>query len=152
MNRLHRFAAWMVIGLGALTTIATSRAPTSQITGGFDRTLAAHETAHVTYHVSAPAMDHVRALTGSLRFRVQTSGGGFRFVPDGDASTPLTIARGGATGAIAGPCPDSGGCDLGFTLEGPTEGEDAVIRTFLDVEVAAQNDFPAGSTVTAEED
>lgn len=153
MNRFSRFAAWMVVGLGALITIGTSRAPTSGLMGTFDRTLAAGETAHVTFHVSQPAMDHVRALGGTLRLRAQTSAGGFTVVPDG-MEAAMSIATGGAAGSAVADdtCPATGGCDVGLTLEGPRAGDDAVVRVFLDVEVAAQNEFPAGSTVTAEED
>ena len=132
---------------------ATSRAPTNEITGSFDRTLAIAETAHVTFHVSEPAMDHVRSVGGALRLRAQTSAGGIRVLPDASDSI-LVVADGGATSLpVAGAtCPATGACDVGLTLEGPMSGEDTDVRVFLDVTAGTQQDFPVGSAVTAEED
>ena len=152
MNRLSRLAAWAVVGLGALTTIATSRAPSSGLTGSFERTLAAAETTHVTFHVSQPALDHMHSLGGTLRFRAQAGSTAFSFVEDGSEVRVSVPPGRTVSAAVTGSCPSTGGCDLGISIEAAADSEDVTARVFLDVSVASQNDFPAGATVTAEED
>ena len=148
----QRHASSIVVVLGALATIATSRAPTAEVQGTFERTLAASEAVHVTFHASAPAMDHVRSLGGTVRLVAQTSTLGFSVVPDGTAPA-IPVASGGAGTALIdiADCPATGACDVGMTLDGPASGT-AAVRIFLRLDVGAQDRFPDGATVVAAED
>lgn len=150
MSTERRVVSWIVILLGCITTIATSRAPGMLMTTRFDRELGAGESAHVTFQITERAMDHVRANSGWIELRMQSEPS-----PSGsvvpDASTEVTLFGVGSTTLSDGVCPAAGACEIGVTLLAPAASETS-LSVFLDLHLGQDRPFPDGVHVVAVED